>query len=73
MARTEAAMTYFEKAQHLIALDDPIIYDVAAARGQKVTDVRELKWFTTAVSEYLQIDPTYYEDVISEMQQREVR
>ena len=40
-----------EKAKRLIQLDDVVIYDVAAERGQQVANVKHMWWFLTAVAE----------------------
>jgi hypothetical protein len=65
-------MTLQEQARQLIFFDDPIIYDVAQERNQKVEDVRESQWFVRAVAEYLETDPTYYQEVVKEMNEKHV-
>ncbi len=44
------------QAKELIDADDPIIYDVAADRGQIVDNVREMSWFVRDVAAWLADD-----------------
>lgn len=50
-----------QQAKELIDADDPIIYDVAADRGQIVGNVKHMSWFAQAVAAWLAEDPSYYE------------